>query len=425
LTSKLPGLSIVAKLYAIFALLATMIVGLVLVGAAHARAMAAMMGHGLHFDWTVLTFLLLAVAAVLIAIAGIATIWRSVARPLVAMTRITEQIAAGEAVAAVPFNDRADEIGALGRSIAVFQEAMRRNEELNRTVRDDAQTRAQRQEEMSAEIVRFSAEVETTLAELAGISEQMLGAAIRQSNAAMRAATNTTGAVNAAQEASSNMQDIASAADELAASVSEIDRQASESNAVTAQAVGEADRTHAAVRELDDAARRIGDVIRLITDVAEQTNLLALNATIEAARAGEAGRGFAVVAGEVKALAGQTAKATEDISAQITAMQGATKRSIEAIGAIERTIRTIGDISGAIAAAVTQQGAATQEIARSVDLAAKQTAETAAEVSQLNDSTADTKASAAEVTAVANNLGAVATRIRSQVDRFFQTLSVA
>ena len=128
-------------------------------------------------------------------------------------------------------------------------------------------------------------------------------------------------------------------------------------------------------RELDEAGRRIGDVIKLITDIASQTNLLALNATIEAARAGEAGRGFAVVAGEVKALSSQTAKATDEIGAQIAAMQGATRRSIQAIAGIERTIRDIGEISGAIATAVTQQGAASQEMARSIEVAARRTNE--------------------------------------------------
>jgi methyl-accepting chemotaxis protein len=153
----------------------------------------------------------------------------------------------------------------------------------------------------------------------------------------------TTGATTASADASSNVRDIASAADELAASVTEIDRQVAQSNAIASKAVTEAEWTHAMVKELDEAAGRINDVVRLITDIAEQTNLLALNATIEAARAGDAGRGFAVVASEVKALAGQTAKATEDIAAQISGMQQATMRSIEAIGAIERTIRNIGD----------------------------------------------------------------------------------
>ena len=163
------------------------------------------------------------------------------------------------------------------------------------------------------------------------------------------------------------------------------------------KAVNEAGRTNLAVKELDEAAARIGDVVKLITDIAEQTNLLALNATIEAARAGEAGRGFAVVAGEVKALAGQTSRATEEISAQIAGMQRATVRSIEAITAIEAIIREIGDISGAIAAAVTEQGAATAEIARSVDIAAKRTVETANEVSSVGTATEDTRSSAGAV----------------------------
>jgi methyl-accepting chemotaxis protein len=162
--------------------------------------------------------------------------------------------------------------------------------------------------------------------------------------------------------------------------VNEIDRQVAQSNAIASMAVSEAGRTNLAVKELDEAAGRIGDVVKLITGIAEQTNLLALNATIEAARAGEAGRGFAVAAGEVKALAGQTSRATEEISAQIGGMQRATVRSIEAITAIEHIFREIGDISGAIAAAVTQQGAATAEIARNVETAAKRTVETADEV---------------------------------------------
>ena len=374
-------------------------------------------------DKTALWVTLLAGFAILLAGAGAVVITRSVAHPIVRITRITEAVAAGDASIAVPYSERGDEIGALARSIAVFQDAMRSNEELNRTVRGDAEARTQRQEQMSNEISRFSAEVETTLAELGRISDQMLAASTQLAGAADEASAKTAGATSASSEASANVRDIASAADELSASVNEIDRQVAQSNAIATKAVNEAGRTNLAVKELDEAAGRIGDVVKLITGIAEQTNLLALNATIEAARAGDAGRGFAVVAGEVKALAGQTSRATEEIATQIAGMQRATVRSIEAINAIEAIIREIGDISGAIAAAVTEQGAATAEIARSVEIAAKRTVETADEVSLMGTATEDTRSSAGTVKTVADDLGNVAGRIRGQVDAFFQRLS--
>jgi methyl-accepting chemotaxis protein len=350
---------------------------------------------------------------------------RAVAQPLERIARVTELVASGVTGVEIPYRERGDEVGALARSIAVFQDAMRQNEELNNTVIDDAQARARRQEQMSTEILMFSADMEATLSELGRISDQMLGASRELSVAADTAASRTSGATTASSEASENVRDIASAADELSASVSEIDRQVAQSNSIATKAVSEAERTNATVKELNEAAGRIGDVVKLITDIAEQTNLLALNATIEAARAGDAGRGFAVVANEVKALSGQTAKATEDIRAQISGMQHATMRSIEAIGAIERTIREIGDISGAIAAAVTEQGAATQEIARSVETAAKRTIDTADEVVLVGEATAATRNNADAVKIVAEDLGSVAARIRGQVDHFFQKLRAA
>jgi methyl-accepting chemotaxis protein len=372
---------------------------------------------------TALVTSVIAGIGVLLAILGAAVIARQVARPLKIISAFTEKVAAGETSATVPFAERADEIGALARSVVVFQQAMARNVDLNRTVVEDAQTRARRQEITSTEIVRFSAEVEATLAELGRISDQMLGASSEFAAAADDAAAKTTAATNAAAEASANVRDIASAADELTVSVNEIDRQVAQSNAIAGKAVSEAERTNLAVTELDEAASRIGDVVRLITDIAEQTNLLALNATIEAARAGEAGRGFAVVAGEVKALAGQTGRATGEIGAQIAGMQRATKRSIEALGAIQRTIREIGEISGAIAAAVTEQGAATQEIARGVETAAQRTAESADQVSLVSNAADATRTSAVGVKHIADDLGHVAGRIRSQVDQFFERLS--
>src|SRR5665213_2626558 len=211
---------------------------------------------------------LLACFAIVLAAAGAFVISRSGARPIANITQITEAVAAGDASLTIPTSERGDEIGALARSIAVFQRAMRNNEELNRTVRSDAEARTHRQEQMSNEITRFSAEVEATLAELGRISDQMLAAST---------------------QASSNVRDIASAADELSSSVNEIDRQVAQSNAIATKAVNEAGRTNLAVEELDEAAGRIGDVVKLITGIAEQTNLLALNATIEAARAGDAG----------------------------------------------------------------------------------------------------------------------------------------
>lgn len=376
-------------------------------------------------DTTAIWASILAVVAIALAALGMVIIWRAIARPLEAITKVTEAVADGQCGIEVPHRLRRDEIGALARSIAVFQAAMRHNGELNKAIGQEAEARARREEKMSSEIARFSAAIESTLAHLSGLSDKMLMSSAELSGAADQAASKSASADAASRDASDNVRDIAAAADELSASVMEIERQVTQSSAIAAKAVSDAERTALAVKELDEAARRIGDIVGLITDIAEQTNLLALNATIEAARAGEAGRGFAVVAGEVKALAGQTARATEEISAQIAGMQQATSRSIEAIQGIEHTIREIGDVSGAIAAAVTEQGAATQEIARSAETAASRTTETAEEVSRLGAAALDTRANASAVKAISDELGGVAQTVRTQVEEFFRHLRVA
>ena len=367
----------------------------------------------------------LGVAALLLVVLGVVTIWRAVTRPLSEITRVTEIVAGGQLDILVPYAERPDEVGALARSIGVFQNAMRRNVDLNRTVGEETQARARRQEVMSAEIEKFGSDVEATIKELVRSSELMLTASSHLSINADQAAGRTQGAAAAATETSESVRDIASAAEELSASVMEINRQVTQSKTIADKAVGEAERTQTEIKALDEAAKRIGDVVKLITAVAEQTNLLALNATIEAARAGEAGKGFAVVAQEVKALAGQTAKATEEISTQISGMQQATVRSVEAINGIQHTIREVGEITTAIAAAVSEQGAATREIARSAEVASNRTTASAADVGQVGQATDATRKDAATVKDAAGDVGTVAGRIRDQVAGFFERLKAA
>jgi len=349
---------------------------------------------GIHV--TAIEVMVLGALALMLAMAGALMIRRSIARPLAEVTRVTEAVAGGDAAVAVPFRDRRDEVGALARSIAVFQDAMRRNVELNKTVLAEASAKVQRQDQIASETARFGTEIEASLSQLNRLFEHMLMASGRLTDAADLASAKTGGAATASGEASANVRDIAAAAEELAVAVSEIDRQVLQSNAIASKAVSEAARTSESVRELGEVGRRIGDVIKLITAIAEQTNLLALNA-----------------------------KATDEIGAQIAAMQAATERSIEAIAGIERTIREIGAISSAIASAVTEQGAATQEIARSVEVAARRTGDTADEVVRVGEATENTRASATSVKTLANDLAAAAGQIRAQVDQFFRMLRAA
>nr|WP_283814339.1 methyl-accepting chemotaxis protein [Bradyrhizobium japonicum] len=225
--------------------------------------------------------------------------------------------------------------------------------------------------------------------------------------------------------ASENVQTVAAAAEELSSSMTEISRRLAHATEVVGKAASDGQRSNARVQSLADAAQKIGDVVSFINGIAGQTNLLALNATIEAARAGEAGRGFAVVASEVKALATQTAKATEEIGAQVTAVQGETSGAVDGIQSICGTIQQVDEISAAIAAAVGQQGTATQEIAQNVQQAAARTGEVSQNIAGVTDGIAATGTAAEEVLGSAVELARQSQRLREEVDRFLAQIRAA
>lgn len=235
----------------------------------------------------------------------------------------------------------------------------------------------------------------------------------------------STTVASASEEASANVQSVASATEEMTSSVGEIGRQVTESTRIASEAVRQAEETDAGISDLSQAAERIGDVVRLITTIAEQTNLLALNATIEAARAGDAGRGFAVVASEVKALAAQTAKATEEIGQQIAGIQTATQRSVASIQQIGGTIRRISEIAATIAAAVEEQTAANNEIARNVQEVAGGTAKVASNISEVSRGASETGSASAQVLSSAQSLSADSNRLKLEVGKFLDTVRSA
>jgi methyl-accepting chemotaxis protein len=276
--------------------------------------------------------------------------------------------------------------------------------------------------ELGAQADNFEREVKSVVQSVATAANQMEGAARTMSASAEETSVQSTTVAAAAEEATTNIQTVAAAAEELSSSISEISRQVASSAAIASNARDEADRTNRIVQSLAEAASRIGQVVKLINDIASQTNLLALNATIEAARAGDAGKGFAVVANEVKNLANQTGKATDEIAGQISAVQNATKEAVSAIAGIAGTIGQINEIAGSIAASVEEQGAATQEIARNVQQAAMGTTEVTSTIARVSATAQETGSVARDVLDAASNLSRNATAMGQAVDTFVRTI---
>jgi methyl-accepting chemotaxis protein len=271
----------------------------------------------------------------------------------------------------------------------------------------------------------FGTNMDRVAATLASAATDLLSDSGSMAAAAEETSRQSTAVAAASEQASASVQTVAAAAEELSASVAEIGRQVQRSTASTVQAVSDAQRTNEQIKNLSVAAQRIGDVVKLISDIAGQTNLLALNATIEAARAGDAGKGFAVVAAEVKNLANQTARATEEISAKITEMQAATAQSVQAVHAIGQTIGEISEVATSIASAVEQQGSATNEIARNVQQASVGTTEVSSNVAGISQAAGDTGQLATRVSGASQRISGEVTTLRTEVHKFLTSMKAA
>jgi methyl-accepting chemotaxis protein len=351
---------------------------------------------------------------------------RRITGPLKSVTTTLTSLAEGKPDVQIDHTERHDEIGAIARTIGVFKNNSleRRRLEAERKSAE-AEAAERRKAELRGFVDEFQNEVGGIIDKVLTSSNQFEIAARHLTDTARSTADMSGKSADKSTLASEHVRNAAAASEEMAASISEIGRRVQDSNGIAAEAVKQAAATDERMAELSKAGDRIGNVVKLITSIAEQTNLLALNATIEAARAGEAGRGFAVVAQEVKTLAGQTARATEEISSHIVNMQSATQESVAAIKEIGLTIERISDIATSIAAAVDQQGAATQEIARSVSAAATVTSEVAANVASVATGANETGETSEAILKSAQSLCSDSLQLKAEVSRFLDGVRAA
>jgi methyl-accepting chemotaxis protein len=372
---------------------------------------------------------LLGLAILGIAIVSGSIAWmigRSISGPLGLLGARMKALADGQLDGEIPGAGRGDEVGAMAATVQIFKDNAVRIRGLEK-VEVEAQQRAATERRAAMENLAGDFErsvngiVRSVSTAAAGMQTTAQSMTATASDASARAAT-----VGAASEsASNNVGTVAAAAEELSSSVNEISRQVTRSSEIASKAVGDAERTNATVQVLSTGAEKIGEVVKLIHSIAAQTNLLALNATIEAARAGESGRGFAVVASEVKALANQTAKATEEISAQVAAMQSSTSDAVAAISGITQTIAQMSEITVSISTSIEQQGDATREIARNIQQVAAGSSEISAHIGGVTSAAAATGTAAADVLANARELDNQSGMLRSAVDGFLAKVRAA
>jgi methyl-accepting chemotaxis protein len=365
------------------------------------------------------------IAAVMIGLVCSWLIGRSITIPVNGLVAAMKRLAEGDTHSRIPFTRFRDEMGAMARTVIVFRDTMIERERLAAEQTQSIGLREQRSDRIASTIAAFRGSVQQALTRLRGAAGQLETSSTTLNGAADAVSAEARTAEDRVGAASDNVTSAASAVEELASSIGEIAGQAAKSKDVAVLAVTEAKRTAQTMGELGTAATRIGEVIGLIQAIAGQTNLLALNATIEAARAGEAGRGFAVVAAEVKSLANQTARATEEIAEQIGAIQSAAADALQAIDQVNATITDMSEIAATVAITVEQQSTAISSIADGVNRASLEAQDGAEAMSRVAGATVDARATATAVKSMADTLSSEAENLDAQVRRFLEDVQAA